>query len=189
MSARDKATDGFEALTPRVLAPSTYGQGGRFGGLRGRPASNEGAFFAALERAAPPGDAALARDILAWAIEAGCDVWWLGDADGGCFVPVLTYGARQYQMFAVWTTGVIELYLLDGPDWRFYWYSHLPPFDGEPARLELLRRLNAIPSVAVPNRATARRPLVPLAALRPPGERRQFLAVLDWAVDAIWRAT
>jgi hypothetical protein len=60
-----------------------------------------------------------------------------------------------------------------------------PPFDDETRRLELLRRLNGIPGVALPEDSITRRPGIPLSTLQDEAVLAQFLTVLEWVVREI----
>jgi hypothetical protein len=62
----------------------------------------------------------------------------------------------------------------------------MPPFDDEVKRVELVRRLNAIPGVQIPEEdAVNRRPSVPLATFAPPEALAALLASLEWILMEI----
>ena len=55
-------------------------------------------------------------------------------------------------------------------------------------RLELVRRLNAIPGISIPEDVVDRYPSIYLSALKDEAVLKQFLAVLDWVIEEIRRA-
>jgi hypothetical protein len=48
-------------------------------------------------------------------------------------------------------------------------------------RVELQQRLNAIPSVTIPEAGLTKRPSIPLAALQDDESFKTFVAAIDWA--------
>jgi hypothetical protein len=92
-------------------------------------------------------------------------------------VPTLHHHGTDYQLFAVWTYGSVELY--------FQWYQFKPPFDAEAKRLELLRRFNAIGGVSLPADVITRRPNIPLAVLAEAERVPEFLSVIDWFIQEV----
>jgi len=62
------------------------------------------------------------------------------------------------------------------------------PFDDEAKRLELLGRLNTIPSIELPADSVGRLPRFPLSAFSDAESLDQFLTTFDWVIDEI-RAT
>jgi hypothetical protein len=60
-----------------------------------------------------------------------------------------------------------------------------PPFNDEAKRLELLKRLNAVPGVNIPVEAITKFPNIRLSTLKDATALQQFLEVLDWVVQEI----
>jgi hypothetical protein len=138
---------------------------------------DEASFFTKLGRR-PSGETEtrIARSLLNWARKNMPDLWYgQGASDGSC-IPRLVSGSKKIPLFALWTYGTIEMQ-----------FQHLncPPFDGEDARLELIRRLNEIEGVSIPNDAIARRPTFNMVVLASDGDRRQFEAALEWAIEQV----
>jgi hypothetical protein len=77
----------------------------------------------------------------------------------------------------VYSSGVVQLY--------FQWYAYKPPFSDERRRMEILRRLNEIPGIAIPEGSVSRRPNVALDVLARDGNMDRFLAVFDWFLDEV----
>jgi len=104
-------------------------------------------------------------------------VWWGEGKRNGSFVPILTHKDVDHQLFAVWTGGGLEVY--------FYWYQYKQPFDSEEKRRELLRRLNAIEGVSIPEDAINRRPSIALDVLEENNRLDRVLEVFEWVITEI----
>jgi hypothetical protein len=102
---------------------------------------------------------------------------WGKGQRAGSFVPTLEHQGTDHQLFAVWSSGSVEIY--------FYWYAYKPLFASEARRLEILEKLNAIPGIALPESAIRRRPNIPLAALVGDNRLNQFLAVFEWYLEQV----
>lgn len=103
---------------------------------------------------------------------------WLGEGKyEGSFVPVLEHNGISYYLIAVRTSGKVEI--------QFQWMKIKPPYDNESKRIELLDKLNQIPGVSIPIESITRRPNIPLSVLKEPAILKQFLDVLDWAVQEV----
>ena len=59
------------------------------------------------------------------------------------------------------------------------------PFDDERKRLELLRRLNEIPGVDIPEGKITKRPSIPFSTLVGEDALRRFLETFDWYVREV----
>jgi hypothetical protein len=118
----------------------------------------------------------VARCIYDWA-RARTQVWWGRGKQNGSFVPYLFHKEKQHQLFAVYTSGVIEIY--------FYWYAYKPPFESEDKRLELLEKINQATGANIPRDAINRRPSIRLSILAENGAVDQLLAIFDWVIEEI----
>jgi len=168
---------GLRTLVPRVIGRTAETEQIKSGGARGGRQWDEASFFQELMRRHSETEVDVARRILAWAKPSVTRVWWGRGSRSGSFVPILDHRGRDHQLFAVWTYGTVEIY--------FYWYQYKAPFDSEEKRRELLRRLNAIDGISLPEEVIDRRPGVPLAALENESALRQFLAIFDWVIQEI----
>ena len=67
------------------------------------------------------------------------------------------------------------------------WLVRFPPFDGVEERLELNKRLNAIPGVQIPERSAVEAfwPGIDPKALAPEAAQRQFFEIFDWVADRL----
>jgi len=62
---------------------------------------------------------------------------------------------------------------------------HQPPFDDEPVRHPLLRRLNEMPGTSISVAKITMRPTISLGLLKEDAVIEQFLETLDWIIEEI----
>ena len=79
----------------------------------------------------------------------------------------------------MWTLGTLEV--------QFQNMVKKSVFSAEEKRLELVRRLNRIPGLKIPEDAIARRPSVPLEKFADAKIFHPFTEVLDWYLEEIQR--
>jgi len=118
----------------------------------------------------------VARRLLDWA-KKNTRVWWGQVRRDGSFVPYIVTNEKQHTLFAVYTYGSIEIY--------FQWYLGQPPFDTEEKRLEVLKKLNQIEGIHIPEDGITRRPSIRLGDLVKNDKLGQFLAIFDWMIEEI----
>lgn len=123
---------------------------------------------------------ATARAIFAWAEQKKMRNWWGEGIRNGSFVPIYNANGRDHQLFAVWSSGFVEMY--------FYWYQYRSPFDIEEKRLEILNRLNQIPGVKLPPNVISRRPSIPLTVFSSEESLKQFFEIFDWFINEVEKA-
>jgi hypothetical protein len=70
----------------------------------------------------------------------------------------LDYNGEQYYPIAIWTYGKVEI--------QFQWLMNKSPFNDEMKRKELLKQLNQIPGVDLPEKAMIRLPNIFLSTLK-----------------------
>jgi hypothetical protein len=174
---RQYVGEGLKTLVPQVIGQTAQAQGRKSTGRTEQRKWDEPSFFHELEERNDTAAVDVAREILNWARLRVTRVWWGEGSRNGSFVPVLNHKDRDHQLFAVWTYGTVEIY--------FYCYKYNKQFDSEEKRRELLRRLNAIDGVSLPDDAIARRPGIPLTDLKSEAALGQFLEVYDWVVREI----
>lgn len=167
---RQYAGKDLKTLVPRVLGQTTEalvrkGEEKRW---------DEPTFLAELTRRTREDEARVAKRILDWAQDRGCWIWWGKGAQDGSFFPMVRQGDETHWTIAVWTYGRIEI--------QFQWMRKRPPFDLREKRLELLRKLNEVLGMAIPEDGIERRPSVPLRLLAESGRVEGFLGVMDWVV-------
>jgi hypothetical protein len=137
-----------------------------------------------IDDAAPRRWLLISRELGVPSEEDSADRWSLGhlflDQDG---IPTLAEVKRssdtriRREVVGQMLDYYVEIY--------FQWYQYKPPFESEESRRELLNRLNAIPSVALPDDSIARRPSIPLKVFEDPAALDQFLLVFEWFLNQI----
>lgn len=142
---------------------------------------NEESFFAELASRGTPDDIRVARAIYDWATERKLRIWWGEGKSDGSFFPVVDFAGGRQILIAVWTYCRIEVQL-----------QHMlseGPLADEATRLEFVRRLRAIPGVEIADERLRKRPAFSLSTLAEASVLADFLAALDWAVEATRTAT
>jgi hypothetical protein len=160
---------GMKTLVPRVVGQKS---------LPPRPPSiqwDEPSFFQALEERRGAEETASAMRVLEWAREKGLGTGWGKGRYDGSLTPELDHGGSVYKFVRLYTYGSVEI--------LFEYLSYQPPFDGETVRLELLRLLNEIPGVSIPQEKIAKRPTLDLGLLKGEAAMERFLGALDWVVQ------
>lgn len=167
---------GLKTLVPRVIGQTEEAKAKKSSG--GTPRQwDETTFFEDLEKRRGPSETAVARRILEWAQGNMPNIWWGRGRRDGSFFPGLDHNGRWHQVIGVWTYGSVEV--------QFQYMQSKPPFDQDSKRLELLRRLNEIPGIDLPDDAIARRPSIPLSILAKPQVLEKFLETLDWFTEEV----
>jgi len=174
---RQYVGQGLRSFVPRVIGQTVEAQQKKSGSATPKRQWDEASYFAELQQKFSPAEVDVARKLLNWAKPKMTEVWWGRGATMGSFVPILNHKGTDHQLFAVFTAGGVEIY--------FQWYQYKAPFDSEEKRLELLKRLNAIPGVSIPESAIARRPSIPFSTLAKNDALQQFLTVFEWVIGEI----
>ena len=146
---------------------------------------DEPSYFAELQSKSGPQTVRAARQLLDWCKANVTRIWWGKGLQSGSFVPVFEMGATKRYLFAAFTGGpkskpTIQLY--------FAYWSKQAPFDSAPARLEMLRRLNDVNGIALPDSAIEKWPSIPLETLANDAALRKFLDAMAWFLDEVKRA-
>lgn len=174
---RQFAGESHKTLVPRVLGQITKGPPTDPGKHWDEPS-----FFAKMEAHDGSEQTEVARRILDWARQRVTHISWGKGETRGSFVPVLEHGGARHQLFAVYTGGgsgggCLETYFI-------YWKSK-PPFDSVEMRKEMLRRLNQIPGVQLPDESIEKRPSIELAIFTKESALKQLFAVMEWYLDEV----
>ncbi|MFO0889884.1 MAG: hypothetical protein U0790_12175 [Isosphaeraceae bacterium] len=117
------------------------------------------------------------KAILDWVTPRVSYVWWGRGKIQGSFIPVLLAGERQYQLFAIWTNGFVEV--------QFHALSNKPAFAEESNRMELRDRLQKIEGVEIPLDRLNKRPGIDLDYLTDPANLALFFSAFEWALEHI----
>jgi hypothetical protein len=165
---------GMKTFVPRVIGQTVEARERKHGEKR---RWNEADFFAALERAATPGEVAVARRLFAWALERKLRIWWGQGSNLGSFYVMVDHRDLNNHSFSVWTEGSVQV--------SFREMAARPTFADEARRLELLDRINAAAHTSIPSNKISKLPTFPLSALTDPQALDGFLAVWDWYLGEI----
>ena len=171
--------EGLKTLVPRVIGQTAEAQQKRSPARREARQWDEPSFFQELEARRGNAEAAAARKILEWAKINMPSIWWGQGKRSGSFIPGLHHNGVWHQVIGVWTNGSVEM--------QFQYMQSKPssPFADDSKRVELLRRLNEIPGVALPADSITRRPGIPLPTFTDEAALEQFLETLGWVVQRI----
>jgi hypothetical protein len=167
---------GLKCLVPRVMGQAAEAQQKKSGGGSKRQ-WDELTYFEELQKRNNPVEIQAAQQLLTWAKQSATRVYWGIGKRLGSFVPIVTHRQRDHQLFAVWTSGTVEIY--------FYWYAYKPPFESEDARLQLLAKLNAIEGIQISEENIVKRPSIPLSVFTSPALMRQFIEVFEWFIESV----
>jgi len=168
---------GLKTLVPVVYGQTEVAKGKKNNNSDSKKQWDEESFFKELETRRSVEEAEIAKKILDWARDKLPRFWWGKGKQDGSFYPVLDLNGEPYYPIAIWTYGKIEI--------QFQWLMNKSPFNDEMKRKELLRRLNQIPGVEIPEKAITRRPNIYLSKLKEASSLAQLLETLDWVVQEI----
>jgi hypothetical protein len=164
---------GLRSLVPRVIGQTSKAQIVK--GTQRRTATNEDEFFTYLNQSAPEA-AQVARRILDWAVENGLPINWRGSS----FVPVVDYGGA-FTHNPITVVGGKKIPRVGIKFGRMRNRQKLSTKQRE----ELLRLLNEIPGVNLPNDSIEKFPSIPLSTLTQEGSLEKFLAAIQWSNDQV----
>lgn len=138
---------------------------------------DEVSVFREFERKRMTKEAAVAKQIFDWASARCSRMWWGKGTVTGSFVPVHSINNEDHYLFALFTSGNIQIY--------FQWEMKKAPFDSETKRIELMKRLNTIPGVSLPQESITKRPSIKLAVLAEEDNVERFLEIYGWFLQEI----
>ncbi len=167
--------DGLRTLVPRVIGQTAAAETRKES--RGKRQWDEASFLRELEEKRSDGEARAARELIEWARAQRLRLWWGSGTIEGGFGPVLDHAGQQYYPYGMRTGGKVDIS-----------FQHMTrrPFNDLKQRLELLRRLNEIPGVSIPEDAITRRPSIPLALFgTDPKALEALKGVFDWYCETV----
>jgi len=168
---------GLKTLVPRVIGQTAEAERAKSsGGNRGEQWTEE-KFFSELENNCGASAAQAAKQILEWSKPRFQSFYWGRGVRAGSFAPFFIQGNIDFPSFAVWTYGTVEIY--------FQHLKNRPVFSSENKRLELLRKLNSIPGVSIPENTLSKRPNFSLGLLQDEKSLELFFAAFDWLIQQI----
>jgi hypothetical protein len=142
--------------------------------------SRENYFGALAKNNVPEEDVDVIRKLIGWS-EGIADSTTFGDnsTEGGRagFRPMIRAQDKDVSLFWISTDGRIEVY--------FDNWIHIPPFDSREKRVELLRKLNAIKGVSIPENKIVAKPPVPVRMLREQADLDTFIGIFEWFVGLV----
>lgn len=174
---RQYVGEGIRSLVPRIFGQTTEAQRKKTGRTAPTRQWHEESFFEEIQRKFPRVEADVVRRIFNWAVPRMTEIWWGKGTKIGSFVPILSHNGIDHQLFAVFTSGGVEIY--------FQWYQYKPPFHSDEKRQELLARLNEIPGISWAEDVITRRPSIPFSVLTNEAALRQFFATFEWMINEI----
>jgi len=121
-----------------------------------------------------------AKKILDWSKKKGLRLWWGKGAKDGAFIPIFDNDGRDYFPIAV-RTG----YTVPNIQLQFAPLSKRKPFDREPARIDLLNRLNKIDGVQLPEESITKYPSFYLSLLDSDEKIEQLIDVFEWLIEKV----
>lgn len=161
---------GFQAFVPRLVSsPAREAKA-----IATRQWSQE-TFLEELARQSPD-DCKVAIRIMDWARSRMPNFWFgRGTTQGSC-APQAPFGKGRILLFILWTYGNVEMQ-----------FQHIrwAPFGEAGKRREMIRQLNEIPGIVIPEDADSRRPSFPMRLLREDRLLNQFLGIMEDALSQI----
>jgi hypothetical protein len=174
---RQYAAEGFQTLVPSVIGQTAEAQGRKGIGRGEERQWDEPSFFEKLAENHDPDEVLVAKKLLEWSTPRVTRIYWGRGKTTASFVPIVRHENTDHQLFAVYSYGSVEFY--------FQYFAKKRPFSDIEKRRELLRKLNEIPGVAIPDTSIDKRPNVPLKTFTKPDAFDRLLSVLGWCIEVI----
>ena len=170
---------GRRGLVPRVIGQTTEAREKK-SGQRAERQWDEVSILQAVEQKRGVDEANVARSLIDWSKQNASRINWGKGASDGSFSPVFDHeSSYSFIPFRAYTSGSVEILF------NRMVVRHNAPFDADEKRLELLRRLNEIPGVDLPEDGIIRRPSISLASLTNPNALAMFLKVIEWTIQEV----
>jgi hypothetical protein len=169
--------DNIKTLVPRVIGHVIEAQKKSLRAQGNNKKWNPETFYPELEKKHSIKEVKVAKAIEEWAEKNVSHVWWGEGSVSGSFVPQYFHKDTKHQLFAVYTYGTVELY--------FYWYKFKTPFDNEDKRIELLKKINSIEGIDLPESSINKRPNISLSIFEDPKKLEKFIEIFDWVIEEI----
>ena len=167
---------GLKTLVPRIIGQTQEAKD-RKSPTVGKQ-WNEISFFDELAKHVTPEHVETVRKIYDWTKKNATGINWGKGLVTGSFVPTCnTSRGVHYQLFAVFTSGNIQIY--------FGVYKNRPEFKDDSKRIELLDKLNSIAGVNIPPDGINRYPNLPISAINNEHALKQFFETYEWFLDVI----
>ena len=174
---RQYAAEGFQTLVPSVIGQTAEAQARKGTGRGEETQWDEESFFSKLQEQHGTDEAKVAKGLLNWASVRATRIYWGRGKTTASFVPTLVHKNTDHQLFAVYSYGSVELY--------FQHFARKLPFSKLENRRELLKKLNAIPGVAISESSLDKRPNVSLSVFANDDSLARLLDAFDWCIRII----
>lgn len=135
------------------------------------------AFMDMLEKREDPDLIAVARRLIVWAGSVGLDLRWSTVREVPLFAPAAQTHDGEVYFVEVTAKGRIDI--------LFDRLMEIGPFRDEQLRMEVLRRLNAISGLSMPEFTISRRPNFSLSALANDTAFGHFTSTCEWVVSKL----
>lgn len=168
---------GMKTLVPRVLGQTAAAQQKKAGGSSNYPTVDRAAFLDDLLAQGRRAEESAVRAILGWSDAEGLESGSWRTQRGCSFIPTLHHRGTKYYPISLRTSGHLILQMRS--------LVNKPPFASEEKQAELLRRLNAVPGVNIPEDRLRGMPSIPLALLASEDAMARLLDALGWLVGEI----
>ncbi len=170
-------SDGLQTLVPSIYGNTSEAQKRKSSSYSRRDNWTKERFFKVLSEDAPEKEVQVARKLFNWAQQKADNIWFGKGKTRGSFVPQFFRNDIKHQAFAVWTSSEVEIY--------FQWYANKQPFNSKDLRLELLKKLNKITDVNIPESNITKRPTIPFTNLTDDENLNHFFTVYEWYISKI----
>jgi hypothetical protein len=174
----------FEGQGLKTLVPIVYGQTqeAQQNKAMGAPKRSWdfGSICAELERKSAPEAVRVAQELYAWMNKRADGVWFGKGAINGSTAPEFRHSGSLFYPLRLSTES-------QGGVWINFKYLKKPPFDDDGRRRELLRRINLIDGVEMPDTTINSERSIPLSLLSDEAQLAKLLSSMDWFVEELRR--
>jgi len=182
VEVRQYTGDGRQTLVPRIFGQTAQAEQRKVAGSRTGIQWNEQSFFEKLGESKNEGATRVARQLWAWASRR-MRIDYGNGRQNASMIPFYGNDDVWFGPFRIYTNargGYVEIPLSGSG-------MLAPPFGDDAKKLELVRRLNAIPGVGIAE-DLGRFPSIDLSTLAAGDRTERFCSVMDWAVDLVHEA-
>lgn len=170
----------LKTLVPRVFGNTAEAEKSKTSGASAGGIWDEQRFFQTFESRGERASIEISKKILEWAKEHSLRIWWGRGTTAGSLYPMLDYKGEEYWTISV-RTGFRQGFLLV----PFKQMRKRKPFSSEAKRIELAKRLNAIPGIQIPQTEIATDFRIPLTPFNDESALQALLETLDWIIQEV----
>jgi hypothetical protein len=162
---------GMKTLVPRVIGLTAESERAKSRTTTVRRDWDEDLFLKDLQERAGEDAVKFARHFLEW-VKPKTDRISYGHGQTPIMIPLIERGGRAYGLFRLASNGTFRV--------LFYKIRKQEPFTAEAKCFELLKQLNEIPSVSIPQTAIEGMPAIALSAIQTETGFAQMTKVFEW---------